>query len=429
MGRRGRTGRRATLAAAVAIMLIAALPLSCTRRTRQSAEPPPNTPIVRVRLLAKVDQATLRITAVPTVKTESEMTALRLNMPFDTDASVVLTPDGWQISGVAVPGKGELTIWPSEDASVSVNGRPYRGKFRLVPSGGGGATTFDVVNDVDVDSYLKGVLARELLRGWNEETYRAQAIVARTYALYESRKRGRDNHWDLFPDQRSQVYGGYTDETARSRAAVEDTTGIVLAYGQPGRERIFKTYFSACCGGVTQSAADAFGEAYIVPLSDQNLQGLCSQAPRYNWGPVEIPKDELTRRLRGYVAWRENRKAEEVPMATIAKLDIQSLNRFNRPIRFVATDVNDVRYSLSGEELRNAINGFAPKGDGRRLNSSFVKVINEPGADVIKFVEGHGHGHGVGMCQYCSEARADAGMRHEDVILSAFPRAKLVRAY
>src|SRR5687768_8234827 len=423
---RGRIGRWATLVAVTVFLIVAvAVPLSCTRH-REPAEPPPNTPIVRVRLHAAVDTATLRVTALPTVKTASEMTALRLNMAFDTDATVALKPTGWEISGVRVPGKGELTIWPSEDASVAINGKPYRGKFRFVPVGGANTTVFDIVNDVDIDGYLKGVLARELLRAWNEETYRAQAVVARTYALYESRMRGRDNHWDLFPDQRSQVYGGYDDETRMSRLAADDTAGIVLAYGQAGREKIFKTYFSACCGGVTQSAADAFGESYIVPLSDQNLQGLCSQAPRYNWGPVEISKEDLTRRLRAY---GEKRYRVEQHMATITKLDIQSLNRFNRPIRFVATDVNDARYSLSGEELRNAINGNATRENPQRLNSSFLKVINEPGSDVIKFVEGHGHGHGVGMCQYCSEARADAGMRHEDIILSAFPRAKLVRAY
>ena len=87
---------------------------------------------------------------------------------------------------------------------------------------------------------------------------------------------------------------------AKSRRAVEDTAGIVVAYGPPGEEKIFKTYFSACCGGITQSAADAFGEAYVVPLSDQDVQGLCRQAPRFNWGPIEISKAELTRRLRLY---------------------------------------------------------------------------------------------------------------------------------
>src|SRR5687768_18168649 len=121
---RGRIGRWATLVA-----VIIALPLSCTRRPRQPAEPPPNTPIVRVRLHAQQEKATLRVAALPTVKAESEMTALRLNMAYDTDATVVLKPTGWEISGVAVPGKGELTVWPAEDASVSINGKPYRGKF------------------------------------------------------------------------------------------------------------------------------------------------------------------------------------------------------------------------------------------------------------------------------------------------------------
>jgi stage II sporulation protein D len=52
---------------------------------------------------------------------------------------------------------------------------------------------------------------------------------------------------------------------------------------------------------------------------------------------------------------------------------------------------------------------------------------NEP--DSVRFLGGHGHGHGVGMCQWCAEARARAGMRHEDIVLTAYPGAKLKRAY
>jgi len=116
-------------------------------------------------------------------------------------------------------------------------------------------------------------------------------------------------------------------------------------------------------------------------------------------------------------------------MANVARLDIQAANRFNRPIRFVVIDQEGTRYSLSGEELRVAVNAGATKDSPGKLYSSFVKVINEPGSDVVRFVEGHGNGHGVGLCQFCSEARAEAGMRHEDIVLSAFPRARLVRAY
>jgi stage II sporulation protein D len=411
-------GRAAALAACVCVFW----PLACTQH-HTTPPPSPGAPIVRVRLLVSQDQVAIRAKATPTVKTASESSALRLNIAPGAQANLVLTSNGWEIGGVPVPGHGELTLWPSEDATVSINDRPYRGKYRFVPTG---VTSFDVINDVEIDDYLKGVLSRELLRNWNEETYRAQAITARTYALFEARTRGAGRNWDVNPDERSQVYGGYGDETALSRNAADDTSGIVVAYGEAGHERIFKSYFSACCGGITQSAADAFGESYIPPLSDQDVHGLCDAAPRYNWGPVEITKAELTRRFRVWGARRGNGVRD---IKAIAKIDIQSTNRFNRPIRFLITDPDNARYSLTAEELRIAVNAGASKDSPARLNSGFVKVVCEPGADVIRFVEGHGNGHGVGLCQYCSEARAEAGMRHEDIVLSAFPRARLVRAY
>ena len=415
--------------AIVLILIFASLfAASCARE--QAAEPPARQagaplPIVRVRVLEREESVKLRVTAAPTVKTALYAKSLRLNMAAGKSATLALTPKGWTIGGVAVPGSGILTITPSQDASLSVNGRAYHGSYRFVPTRDG---TFDVINDVDIDSYLKGVLARELLSGWAEETYRAQDIAARTYALYVAGKTKGSGNWDLSSDERSQVYGGVTDETAMSRKAVDDTAGIVLAYGQPGRERIFKAYYSACCGGVTQSAADAFGENYVVPLSDQDARGLCRTAPRFNWAPVEITKAELTRRLQEYGRKRRDNKDNDPldqQIQSLSRLEIQSVNRFNRPIRFVAIDADGTRYSLLAEELRNAIN----RAGSANIHSTFMKVVNEPGSEVIRFVEGHGDGHGVGMCQWCSQIRAQAGMQHEDIVLSAFPRSKLVRAY
>ncbi|HYO08466.1 MAG TPA: SpoIID/LytB domain-containing protein [Tepidisphaeraceae bacterium] len=416
-----RLGRWAALAVLAGVLICRTV--ACTEQHKPAAPPPVGTPLVRVRLLAAQEEVALRGSLAPTVKTDSEAAALRLNLPPQKDVQLTLIDQVWRIGGVAVPGTGVLAMWQTDDATVAVNGRTYRGSFRFVPTG---ANTFDVVNDVDVDSYVKSVVPREMYRGWGEEAYKAQAIVARTYALYEAKTNGAKRHWDLYPDTRSQVYGGYEDESGKSRDAVDHTAGVVLAYGQRGQERIFKAYFSACCGGVTQSAADAFGENYFIPLSDQNLRGLCSPADNYNWGPIEITRDELTARLR---TWGQRRNHGVRDTALVSKVEIQLTNRFNRPIRFVVTDANEVRYSLGGEELRNAINAGTRKESPARLLSSFVKVVNDPGSDVIRFVEGHGHGHGVGLCQWCSEIRSEAGMRHEDIVLSAYPRARLVRAY
>lgn len=416
----GRLGRWAALAVLAAGMLH--WPLACSQQ--HNPPPPPATaPRVRVRLLAAQEQVVLRGSLSPTVKTETETAILRVNLPPQSDVSLTLVENTWQIGGVTVPGHGELTLWQSEDATVSVAGKMYRGSFRFVPTG---ANTFDVVNDVDIDGYLKSVVRREMLSRWGEETYKAQAIVARTYALYEAKTVGRKRHWDLYPDDRSQMYGGYDDESAKARQAVEETAGVVVAYGERGRERIFKSYFSSCCGGITQSAADAFGEACFIPLSDQNQHGLCSAADNYNWGPVEISKKELTRRLRAY-GQRRNRSEKNIEL--VNSVEVEQSNRFERSIRFAATDVKGARFSLGGEELRNAINSGSSKESPARLPSSFVKVVSDPSSEVIRFVEGHGLGHGVGMCQWCSEIRCEAGMRHEDIVLSAFPKARLVRAY
>lgn len=381
----------------------------------------PGTPVVRVRLLQDQQRIMLSADQPPIVRVASDNTPRRLNFPKNATVPIVYSPRGWSIGNVLL-GTGELTVLPAAPGSVRINQQPYRGSYRLVPVAG---DKFDVVNDVDIDSYLKGVIAKEMLRNWDQEAYRAQAIVARTYALYESNSAGTGRHWDLHPDQRSQVYGGLAAETAKSIDAADYTSGVVVAYGAPGQERIFKSYFSSCCGGITQSASDAFGDAYIEPLSDQNVQSLCNASPRFNWGPVVIRKDELTRRIR---LWGERKNRSEKEMAMLSKIEPQKQNRWGRPTRFIATDARGTRYSWSGEEIRWAVNTDAA--EGTTLYSGFFKIINDLGnKESIHFVEGHGFGHGVGMCQWCAQRRAEKGMRHEDIVLAAFQRAKLVRAY
>ncbi len=393
---------------------------SCTQ-SHQPYKPNPAAPGIRVCLLEKQQQIMLAATEPPLIRLNEESPGRRLNIPSGSSVAVLLTPGGWQIGNIPL-GVGALTIVPSTDGTVAINNKAYHGQYRLVPQKEG----FDVVNDVDIDSYLKGVIADELLKPWLLETYKAQAVTARTYALYEARTaRGGSvlgKTFDVFDDTRSQVYGGIKSETTKSRQAVDETSGVVVVYGTPGQEKIFKAYFSACCGGISQSAADAFNEAYIPPLSDQNNHSLCSASKWFNYGPIVIPKTELTARIR---AWGERKKRPERNISTLASIDVVAVNRWGRATRFVISDTSGNHFSLAGEELRWAVNTNGT--DTTRLTSSFVKTINEP--DAIRFVDCHGNGHGVGLCQYCAQARAEAGMRHEDIIVSAFQRAKLARAY
>lgn len=375
-------------------------------------------PMVRVRLIEAVDRVTLAATQSPSFTVDSYPSARQLNLGTGTPVSVSLLPSGWQIGNTNV-GSGVMTIVPRYEGTVTVNGKPYRGRYRFVPVGSG---RFDVVNDVDVDGYLKGVVSRELYRSWNLETYKAQAIVARTYALYEARTSPAGRHWDLYDDERSQVYGGMEAESPKSREAVDSTAGIVVAWGQRGHERIFKAYFSSSCGGVSQSAADAFGDPDIAPLRSQSDQGLCSASPRYNWGPVVMTKAELTRRVRIYG------QRQGHPVKTIGNILRVSgdANTLGRPVRFYLDDDKGLRYMLRSEDFRVAVNTDAPD-DTSKMYSSFLRIVNDPVN--IQFIEGHGHGHGVGMCQWAAQRRAELGMSHEDIVLAAYPSAILARAY
>src|SRR4029078_6219193 len=98
---------------------------------------------------------------------------------------------------------------------------------------------------------------------------------------------------------------------------------------------------------ITQSAADAFGDPYIEPLSDQKVDAPCNASPRFNWGPVVVKKDELTRRIR---LWGSRRSRPEKDMLAVAKIDVRQTNRWGRPTRFVVTDVRGNGYVLTGEE-------------------------------------------------------------------------------
>jgi len=397
----------------VVALLVLLWPPGCAHRPPPRS--PEGTPLVRVRLLQDQHLVTITASRTPRVSVGSAA-PVPLNLPHNTAVPVRLTSAGWRVGDETFASPGDLTILPDGDGSVSVNGTPYRGRYRFVPNAGG---SFDVVNDVNIDNYLKSVVSKELLWNWHDEAYRAQAIVARTYALYEAAGTEGRGHFDLNDDVRSQVYGGIPAESAKSREAVDATAGVVLAHKTDRGYKVFKAYFSSCCGGITSSVSDAFNEPNIPPLSARYVGPVCKDSPRFNWGPVVLTKAELTRRMR---LWGNARGHALKDVADVVSVDVLTANEFGRPTRFLVTDSKGTRYALSGEEMRWSVNA-----GGVVLNSSFFKPINEP--TVVRFAEGHGWGHGVGMCQWCAETYAEEGIAHEDIVLRSFPGAALKRAY
>lgn len=149
-------------------------------------------------------------------------------------------------------------------ARAPESGRRYRGGLRAVPNG----STFDLVNVVDLEDYLKGVVPREMPASWGDDAPAAlvvQAVAARSYALATLRPTAIQ---DLYDDDRSQVYGGVSAEDPRSNRAVEATRGTVLTYdGQ-----IITAFFFSTSGGRTEDVQNVFRASpprpYLVSVPD-----------------------------------------------------------------------------------------------------------------------------------------------------------------
>jgi stage II sporulation protein D len=160
----------------------------------------------------------------------------------------------------------------------------YRGSIQVdVVSG-----KLRAINMVGLEQYLYGVVPSEMPYTWHPEALKAQAVVARSYAL-ATRKSGA---FDLYPDTRSQVYLGLEHERPSTNAAVDATAGKVVLY----EGQVAKTFFFSTSGGRTASAEDVWGEAvpYLVSVPDP----YDTISPYHSWGPFAYTGTKLARMMK-----------------------------------------------------------------------------------------------------------------------------------
>jgi stage II sporulation protein D len=172
----------------------------------------------------------------------------------------------------ALAAVGPLSIRAGK-APLALDGRLYRGTLELAVQG----SYLRVVNRISIESYLQGVVAGEMPHTWPLEALKAQAVAARSYAL-ANLVRGKP--FDLYSDQRSQVYGGVAGEKPRTSEAVRATAGRVVLYGG----KVASTLYFSSSGGRTASAEDVFGVAVPYLLSRPDPWDKAS--PFHRWGPV-----------------------------------------------------------------------------------------------------------------------------------------------
>jgi stage II sporulation protein D len=154
------------------------------------------------------------------------------NIPvFDLRPSTVYTISGGMISEAAsgrsykLPYDKRIHICAS-DYRIWTNNRWYRGALELINFG----HTVTVINLVDLEEYLLGVVPAEMPASWHQEALKAQAVAARSYAWSHLGKHSKwhSEGFDLVPDVRDQAYKGLAAEQPSTFYAVQQTRGLIL---------------------------------------------------------------------------------------------------------------------------------------------------------------------------------------------------------
>lgn len=164
--------------------------------------------------------------------------------------------------------------------------RAYRGQIQVTSAG----NRLQVVNTVGLEAYVKGVVPSEMPYYWPLEALKAQAVVARSYALATR----RSGAFDLYADTRSQVYRGIEAERPSTNEAVIETAGRVVLYAG----KVAHTYFFSTSGGKTASQADVWPTPKPLPYLVSVDDPYDSASPYHDWGPYTFKPTTLGRRLK-----------------------------------------------------------------------------------------------------------------------------------
>jgi stage II sporulation protein D len=181
---------------------------------------------------------------------------------------------------------GRLAVFDCARAPLTFDGRAYHGTLLLRSDG----SHVSVVNAVSLDTYLRGVVPSESPSHWPLAALEAQAVAARSYAVYELRPSA---FYDLVPTTADQVYGGVRAETPRSDQAVYATLGQVLTYGG----QVARTYYSSSSGGRTEAAQDAWPGSAPIPYLRSVPDPYDTYSPHHDWGPYQLSGARLAARL------------------------------------------------------------------------------------------------------------------------------------
>lgn len=268
---------------------------------------------------------------------------------------------------------GKMIKFSPKFMMMKIDGRMFRGEVEVWLEN----NAMTIVNDLFIEDYVRGVINKEAIPSWPLEAKKTQAVLARTFAVFQKMNSPRSDKFDLAPSVLDQVYDGLDKEDVSSNRAVDETKGEVITEGSTA----LKIYFHSTCGGHTASSLEVWKK------DDPHMTGVkcpyCEKSSLYRWKRV-IKASDISSKL------------------GVGK--IKSMKTVSGGARVSSVEVNGTQIP---------VNKFREKMGFSIIWSNDFTVKKEGGSFVF---EGKGAGHGVGVCQWGMAKMASDGKSYREII-------------
>ncbi len=309
-------------------------------------------------------------------------------------------------------------------------------------------SSFNVINYVETEQYIKGVLPSEIYPSWHPEALKAAAIATRTFTHNSKGGKHKSYGVDLCKTTCCQVYSGVSKCYESTNKAVDDTAGQVLVYNG----KLITAVYHAISGGVTESAAGAWGSnpagfPYLTVIetpfekyeelnagkwsrfiTEAELNALIASSSYRSKLPAGVKDITIDDSTPGYInnMTITDNAGNSVTLKTSSQVS-SLFSRYARSANFTITKVFLPTNTPANVTVVTAMGKAELGADGGIHYLTAEGEQTAAGVSCGYYIDGKGYGHGVGMSQHGSQFAAEAGYTYQEILSTYYPGTQLVQ--
>ncbi len=309
-----------------------------------------------------------------------------------TGDEIIIHADGsdfFEAGKLSLAGSAPIKVIRSKNLDKS---HSYLGRFEIIRKN----SELRLINEVELEDYLRGVVPSEAIPSWPLNALKAQAVAARTYAIYHFQRfhlSATKGEWHVDDTARFQVYTGLSHVTNATDLAILESVGEIMTY----KNKVIIAYFHSYSGGRTDSALNIFNQRNVPyslgkdeVFSRDELRSELANNSHWiiDWTTDLFSKKELL------IKFKKNRnlkkKFENFIIGKELSLLVKDINSRYGSVKNIEAIQGEQKASVHFRQLRKSI------GWSKFPSYHFSMIEKDNG---YRF-RGHGWGHHVGMSQW-----------------------------